>query len=90
MDSILGRAQEKSGTIENLAIRIELQKHLQLSQKLTQNAKAGLKRGSNLRNRTSQLVSKVIKKPRKEIRIPMESRAFLALEGFLNHTLRTK
>lgn len=90
MDSILGRAQENSQRIENLAIRLELQKHLELTQNLTQNAKAGLKRGSNLRNRTSQLFNKVFKKSRKDIRIPMESRAFLALEGFLNQTLRTK
>ena len=90
MDSILGRAQENSQKIENLAIRLELQKHLELTQSLTQNAKAGLKRGSNLRNRTSQLFYKVFKKSRKDIRIPMESRAFLALEGFLNQTLRTK
>jgi len=90
MTSILGKAQENSNTIENLSIRMELQKHLELTQKLTQNAKAGLKRGSNLRNRTSELLSKTFKKSRKEIRIPMESRAFLALEGFLNHTLKTK
>jgi len=90
MTSILGKAQDNARAIENTAIRIEIQKHLELTQKLTQNAKAGLKRGSNLRNRTSELLSKTFRKSRKEIRIPMESRAFLALEGFLNHTLRTK
>ncbi len=90
MSSILGRSLEKSVTIENLAIRVELQKHLQLTQKLTENAKAGLKRGSSLRNKTSAVFSKVLQKPRKDIHIPMEPRAFIALENFLNQTLKTK
>ncbi|NBY18698.1 hypothetical protein EBQ74_00240 [bacterium] len=90
MDAILSRAEENSTTIENLAIRLELKNHLELTRKLTQNAKAGLKRGSNLRNRTTQALYKIFKTQRKEIRIPMESRAFLALEGFLNQTLKTK
>lgn len=90
MEAILSRAEANSATIENLAIRLELKNHLELTRNLAQNAKAGLKRGSNLRNRTTQFFYKLFKTQRKEIRIPMESRAFLALEGFLNQTLRTK
>jgi len=90
MDSILARSQEKTNSLENLGIRIELQKHFELTRKLTQNAKAGLKRGSSLRNKSSELFSRALKKPRKEIRIPMEGRAFIALESFLNQTLKEK
>jgi hypothetical protein len=86
----LARSQEKTDSLENLGIRIELQKHLELTRKLTQNAKAGLKRGSSLRNKSSELFSRALKKPRKEIRIPMEGRAFIALESFLNQTLKAK
>ncbi|MFM8315699.1 MAG: hypothetical protein ACKOA8_15570, partial [Deltaproteobacteria bacterium] len=80
MDTILAKTLEKAQRLENLKVKHEIGEHLKLTQKITQNAKAGLQRGSSLRNKGSEFVSKVLKKPRKEIRIPLEARAFLALE----------
>lgn len=90
MGTILNRTLETSHSIHNVSLKLEIQKHLQFSQKLTQNAKAGLTRGSTLRNRTSKLFARLQKRTSKDIRIPMEERAFIALESFLNQTLRSK
>jgi hypothetical protein len=90
MESILNLTHEKTAIVENIPLRIELQKHLKSTQRLVRNSRAGLKRGAILRNKTAEALAKISKKPRKEIRIPLESKAFIALEGFLNQTLKPK
>jgi len=90
MNSILEKSLQRTNSIENVAIRFEIQKQLEITRKITQNAKSGLKRGSVLRKKTGELFRKLSKRPRKDIRIPLESGAFIALESFLNQTLKTK
>ena len=90
MNAIIARTLEKASCIETISLRIELQKHLRFTESLLQKTRAGLKRGASLRNKTGGLISKIKKKPKREIRIPMEGRAFLALENFISQLLRTR
>lgn len=90
MNAIIARTLEKASAVETISLRIELQKHLRFTESLLQKTRAGLKRGASLRNKTGGLISKITKKPKREIRIPMEGRAFLALENFISQLLRTR
>jgi hypothetical protein len=90
MNSILDKSLQKADSIENVAIRVEIQKQLETTRTIAQKAKAGLKRGSVLRTKTGEILRKISKRPRKDIRIPLEGGAFIALESFLTQTLRTK
>ncbi|MFM8315887.1 MAG: hypothetical protein ACKOA8_16535 [Deltaproteobacteria bacterium] len=90
MDQILSRTTEKTNQIENPRLKTEIQKHLGITRDIILKSRAGLKRGAGLRFKTSQIFSKLSPKSQRDILIPLEGRAFIALESFLNQTLKTK